>query len=66
MGSAWSAVALRPCWEYGSCRSSDTIVMSRDICKAEPVLAPIIEPAVRRANGKDLAALKVLLESRPN
>ena len=30
------------------------------------VLAPIIKPAMRRANRKDLATLKALLESRPD
>ena len=30
------------------------------------VLVPIIKPAMRRANRKDLATLKALLESRPD
>ena len=30
------------------------------------VLAPIMKPAMRRANRKDLATLKALLESRPD
>ena len=30
------------------------------------VMAPIMKPATRRANRKDLAKLKVLLESQPD